>query len=112
MTIRSSRGNVVLNNEIRNNAGGLAVSGVVTGTSVQANDINGNTGDGLTLNGDQGLTVGGEAPGAGNRIISNLGYGLYARGLNCGTVVRGNLIEANAAGNVDLTNSRGVHYMP
>jgi len=50
--------------------------------------------------------------GPGNRIVINQGYGLYARG-NCnGSLVQGNTIAANTQGNVDLSNSRGITYIP
>jgi putative cofactor-binding repeat protein len=37
---------------------------------------------------------------------------LYAYGLCAGSVVQGNVIEANAQGNVNLTESRGIEYIP
>ncbi len=48
----------------------------------------------------------------GTEIVSNQGYGVYAQG-NCdGSVIRGNVIASNVQGNVDLSRSRGVTYIP
>ena len=44
--------------------------------------------------------------------MTNQGYGLYARGGCNGSVVQGNTIAANGQGNVNLTNSRGITYVP
>ena len=140
LTIRSSNGNSVLNDEIGNNAGGgvrvtggranqvgsatagntitanlgdgLAISGSAPFTHAQGNRIVGNTGNGVTLAGTRSLTVGGGSPGDGNAVVGNLGYGLYAAGVCDGTLVQGNAIAANASGNVDLSQSRGVRYVP
>lgn len=140
LIIQSSSGNVVLGNEIRNNAVagvvviggrnnligsatagntiagnsqfGFYINGDVTGTRVQGNEISGTAGTGLMLDSARGVTIGGSALGAGNRIVGNSIYGVYARGVCSGSVVRNNLIEANPAGNVNLSNSRGILYFP
>jgi parallel beta-helix repeat protein len=119
VTIQSSQDNVVLGNEIQSGAQyGVYVTGVGTGTQVENNSISGNASDGVRLVKARKVTIGGNASGAGsqviagpgNRIVTNQGYGLYARG-NCnGSVVQGNTILANAQGNVNLTNSRGITY--
>src|SRR5579883_717775 len=117
VTIRSSRGNAVLGNEIQDGAQeGVYVTGVVTGTQIQDNAISGNASDGVTLVKARRVTIGGNSSGTGsqavggqgNRIVTNRGYGLYARGACNGSVVQGNTIVANAQGNVNLTNSRGI----
>src|SRR5262249_1530603 len=104
VTIQSSKSNVVLNDEIQGGAGyGVYVTGVVTGTQVQDNAISGNAGDGVTLVKAKKATIGGNTSGAGsqvaagpgNRIVTNQGYGLYARGGCNGSVVQGNTIAAN-----------------
>jgi parallel beta-helix repeat protein len=138
--IRSSNGNAVLGNAILNNAGGgvvmiagrnnlmgsaaagntiegnglngLSISGLVTGTRVQGNAISGNAANGVALNKARLLTIGGSTPGVGNLITGNHGYGLFASGACCGTVVRRNVIVANTKGNVNLARSRGVKYIP
>jgi hypothetical protein len=56
----------------------------------------------------QGVTIGGSFSGAGDGIVGNQGYGLYAYGLCAGSVVQENVIVANAKGNVNLTKSRGI----
>ncbi|MDR3633174.1 MAG: right-handed parallel beta-helix repeat-containing protein [Isosphaeraceae bacterium] len=137
--MQSSSNNVLLQNQIQNNAkggivvlggrknqigsaeapniidkngqDGLYVSGVVTGTQVLGNTISGSTGNGVTLNSAQGVTIGGVA-GDGNTIVINQGYGLYATGQSSGSVVQGNTIAGNAAGNVNVTNARGLKYIP
>jgi hypothetical protein len=139
VTIRSSHGNAVLGNEIQGNAGGgvevnagrnnligsatagntianngrsgLSITGLVTGTRVVGNKLNNNAGDGVLLEKARRVTLGGTL-GTGNRIIGNQGFGLFAKGACTGSVVQSNVIEANAKGNVDLTNSRGILYIP
>ncbi len=90
------------------------------GDAVIGDLIGSNTGNGLTLMKARGASIGGNlllpsaqaVAGQGNRIITNKGYGLLALG-NCkGTVVQGNTIAANIQGNVNLTHSRGVRYVP
>jgi trimeric autotransporter adhesin len=140
VTIQSSRGNMVSGNEIQNNgpvevaaiaarnnligsaaagktiAGnrqdGLYITGVVTGTQVQGNEISGNTGNGVMLAGAQRLTIGGNSSGAGNVIVGNQSYGVLAYGVCSDTVVQANVIVANAQGNVNLTKSHGITYIP
>jgi hypothetical protein len=48
----------------------------------------------------------------GNEISQSQGYGLAALGDCTGSVVQGNAIESNTKGNVNLTKSRGVVYIP
>jgi hypothetical protein len=119
--VRSSRGNAVMGNEIRGGAAdGDYVTGVVTGTQVEGNAISGNASDGVTLVSARRVTIGGNASGLesqsvggrGNRIVTNLGYGLLARGACNGSVVQGNTILANTQGDVNLSHSRGVTYIP
>ncbi len=129
VTIRSSRGDMVLGNEIQKGVAldlgatagdastasgqdGLYVTGVVTGTRILDNTISTNSGNGVMLVNARKLTVGGSAAGAGNGILSNLGYGVYALGVCSGSVVQKNTIAANAKGNVNLTRSRGITYIP
>jgi trimeric autotransporter adhesin len=140
VTIRSSRGNSVLGNDIESNtqggimviggrqnaigsatAGntiasngqdGLDVSGDVTGMQVQGNMIRSNSGNGVSLAQARSVTIGGGVSGDGNQIVTNQGFGVYATGLCSGSVVQGNVIVANTKGNVNLTNSRGVTYIP
>jgi trimeric autotransporter adhesin len=138
--IQSSNGNAVLGNSILNNSGGgvvvfagqnnvigsagagntiegnglngLSISGLVTGTRVQGNTISGNAGNGVALSKARFLTIGGSTPGSGNVITGNPGYGLFALGVCSGTLVKGNAIVANTKGNVNLTGSRGIPYIP
>jgi trimeric autotransporter adhesin len=138
--IRSSSGNTVVGNEIENNAtdgimvvggqnnqiglptggniitdngqDGLYASGVLTGTEAEGNQINNNTGNGVTLASARGVTIGGSSMGAGNQIVNNQGFGVYASGLSTGSVVQQNMIAANTAGNVNLTKASGITYIP
>ncbi|MGP0065397.1 MAG: beta strand repeat-containing protein [Isosphaeraceae bacterium] len=135
VTIRSSRGDTVLGNEIQYSASptiaaiatrrtpissatagagqdGVYITGVVTGTQVQSNEISSNTGTGVMLVKARRLTIGGNSSAAGNGIVGNLGYGLAAYGGCSGSIVRKNTIAANAQGNVNLTRSRGITYIP
>ena len=135
VTIRSSRGDTVLGNEIQYSASptiaaiatrrtpissatagagqdGVYITGVVTGTQVQSNEISSNTGTGVMLVKARRLTIGGNSLAAGNGIVGNLGYGLAAYGGCSGSIVRKNTIAANAQGNVNLTRSRGITYIP
>ena len=138
--IQWSSGNTVIGNDIENNAtagvkviagrnnligsatagntisgngqDGLYVQGASNGTKAQGDQISGNTGNGVTLVTALGVTIGGSSTGAGNQIVNNQGYGVYASGVSSGTVVQQNVIAANSAGNVNLTNSSGITYIP
>ena len=140
VTIRSSHGNAVLGNQIQNNAGvgmkvidgrnnrigsanagntitgngldGVYVTGLLTGTKVSGNGISGNAGAGVRLDRAKRVTIGGSTSADGNGIIGNQGYGVYAAGACCGSLVRENVIAGNRLGNVDLSKSRGVRYIP
>ena len=140
LNIQSSSGNVVLRNEIRNNLGsgivlengranligseadgntisgngqsGVSVSQSVNGSRITGNVIDANSGDGVTLDSARRLTLGGPSPGAGNDIIRNLGFGLFAQGISTGTLVQNNRISRNAKGDVDLSQSTGITYIP
>ncbi len=120
VTIQSSKDNVVLGDQIQGGGGyGVYVTGTVTGTQVQNNAISGNASDGVALVKAKKVTIGGNSstsgsqivPTQGNKIITNRGYGLYARGKCNGSVVQGNTIAANAQGNVNLSQSRGITYI-
>jgi parallel beta-helix repeat protein len=139
ITIVSSRNNVVMQNDIRGNQNGIWISGSrnnvigtpiagnaitdngqygvylagnVMGTRVQGNGISTNATDGVMLASAQNLMVGGGETGAGNPIVLNQGFGLYATGVCVGSVVQANTIVGNTQGNVNLTNSRGITYIP
>ena len=140
VTMATSSNNAVLGDVIRNNAGGgvfisggrnnrvgsttsenaitgnggdgLFVTGSVSGTQVLGNDIAGGTGNGVSLSGAKGVTIGGTSPGSGNRVFSNRGFGLLATGVGTGSVIQGNVILLNTQGDVDLSGSRGYTYIP
>jgi parallel beta-helix repeat protein len=139
ITIRSSNNNNVMQNEIRGNQGGISltasrnnvigsptvgntitdngrygvyVTGTVTGTRVQGNAITTSGSDGVMLAQAKRLMLGGSDAGAGNPIVLNQGFGLYAYGVCTGSVVQANTIVANGQGNVNLTNSKGITYIP
>jgi trimeric autotransporter adhesin len=101
-------GNVISGNGVD----GVVIAGDVNGSTIQANVISNNAGSGVFLSRALGLGMGGKTPGTGNIVTGNLAYGLIAYGLNTGTVVRGNVIAYNVQGNVDLTQSRGIIYIP
>jgi hypothetical protein len=121
--IHSSRDNAVLEDQIQWNAGpGVLVTGRSANTVVMGNAISGNTGDGVTLMRARKVRIGGNSTGVGssntaafgqgNRIVANIGYGLYAAGACNGSVVQGNTILANSQGNVNITRARGITYVP
>jgi hypothetical protein len=117
-----ARNNVVYNTNIGTTAEstgdlGNTLGGILLGPGTAFTTIGGTAaplrvkirnslGNGLTIRSSRGNAV------TGNQIITNQGYGLFAEGVCTGTVVQGNEIELNARGDVDLTNSRGVVYIP
>jgi hypothetical protein len=94
-----------------NGQDGLYVSGVVTGTEAEGNQINSNTSNGVTLAQARRVVIGGSAAGTGNQIVSNQGYGVYAFGISTGSVVQQNVIAENTAGDVNLTKASGITFI-
>ncbi|WP_254053629.1 beta strand repeat-containing protein [Singulisphaera sp. GP187] len=76
-----------------------------TATALQNKIVN-NLGNGVSLRSSQRNAI------LGNEIADNLGYGLFATGLCTGTVVKANTITSNARGNVNLTKSQGIVFIP
>ncbi len=70
--------------------------------------------DRIEFNGGSGVTIASSLADAvqGDVIAANLGYGVLASGLCTGTLVAGNTIWINALGDVNLTKSRGIVYIP
>lgn len=100
-------------NLIASNGGdGVTVSGDVSGSQVLGNAIQRNGANGLTINAALGLGVGGTLSGTGNQILANAGFGVFAEGICDGTVVQHNTIQDNSKGNVDLSNSQGITFIP
>jgi hypothetical protein len=91
---------------------GLFVKGDAATTEIMGNTIISSNGDGVELVKAKRVTIGGSTSGAGNPIIANQGYGLLAYGSCSGSLVQANLIAANAKGNVNLSKSRGITYIP
>jgi parallel beta-helix repeat protein len=140
ITIVGSRGTRIVGNEIRANIGdGIAMTGVqgatigtaATGNAIISNGLNGvfvqgdskgssivgnsiaaSGQNGLLLNAVTDLLVGGPASGDGNAIVTSVGYGLVAMGSCPRTRVIRNTIAENKAGNVDLSASTGITYVP
>jgi hypothetical protein len=140
ITMSGSRGDLVLGNEIRANVGsgiviagarsgtigvagsgnaivsnglnGIQVSGDVKGTVIAANTILGSGSNGLLLNAATDLLVGGALTGTGNTIVTSGGYGLLAVGPCSRTRVIRNLIAGNTQGDVNLSASTGITYVP
>jgi len=120
--VGSARDNAIFNANIGTTAEGSgdlgnALGGVLLGHGTSGTVIGGDAppffvkiansgGDGLAVIGSRNNRV------RGGEIVSNRGYGLYAEGDASGTVVRDAQISGNARGDVDLTNSRGVVYIP
>ena len=96
---------------------GNTLGGILLGPGTSATTIGGASaafqnkilnsgGDGVTIHSSRRNIV------SGNEISGSQGYGLIADGVCIGTVVRGNTITSNAAGNVNLKKSVGVVYIP
>jgi hypothetical protein len=83
-----------------------------SGDTVVGNQISSNVGNGVTIIQAKRLTVGGSVSGDSNTIVTNQGYGVSASGVCTGSVVQSNAIAANGLGNVNLTKSRGMTYIP
>jgi hypothetical protein len=88
------------------------ITGLVKGTRVQGNMISTNASDGVVLACAQSVLVGGGGVGEGNSVVQNHGYGLYAHGVCVASVVQSNTIVANTQGNVNLSNAKGITYIP
>ena len=88
--------------------GGIFATGELNGGFLQANTITDNTGNGITLDSAEHLTVGGSKPGAGNTITGNTGCGLFATGDCEGTVVKGNTINTNGKGNINARKAKDI----
>ena len=96
-------------NLISGNTGfGVLASGTLTGSAVSGNLITRNTGNGVRLQAAKGLLVGGTANGSGNTITRNKAFGLYAAGDCSGSMVEGNTIARNIAGNTNVAKSSGL----
>lgn len=140
ITIAGSRGTRIIGNEIRANLGdgiamtgvqtatvgtagignaivsnglnGISVQGNSTGSAIVGNSIGASGQNGLLLNAVTNLVVGGLASGDANGIVTSVGYGLLALGSCPRTRVIRNTIAENKAGNVDLSGSTGITYVP
>ena len=99
-------------NKIFNSGGAGVIIQNSRGDSVLGNQIADNGGNGVTIIQANGLSVGGSASGPGNQIVSNQVYGIEASGVCSGSLIASNMIAANSQGNVNLTKSRGITYVP
>ena len=99
-------------NKILNSGGPGVIIRASSGNTLLGNEISGNAGDGVTVVKARRLTIGGSASGAGNQIVTNQGYGLEAAGGCTGSVVQSNVIAANLRGDVNLSKSSGITYIP
>ncbi len=133
VTISSNRGygieivgnahdNHVFHTDIGTNAEGRGdlgntLGGILLGPGTRSNTIGGpaaplqnkilnNLGNGVSILSSRRAAV------LGNEIAANQGYGLFAQGVCVGSVVKGNVIDSNVSGNVNLTNARGIVYIP
>lgn len=69
----------------------------MAGTKVQSNTIAQNASNGVKLVNAIKAKIG-RAPGLGNQIVYNTGYGVFNQGQNVGTQVVGNLVLGNGQG--------------
>lgn len=97
--------------DLGNTLGGILLgpgtrSSTLGGTAApRQNKIVHSLGNGVTIQSSRHNSV------LGNQILASQGYGLRALGVCTGSLVRGNLIQANTQGNVNLSGSRGVIYI-
>jgi hypothetical protein len=100
------------NKDLGNALGGIYLgsgtsSTLIGGTSsALANLIRFNVGNGVTLRSSRIARI------VGNNILNNRSFGIRATGNCSGSVIQGNTIVANNAGNVNLSGSQGINYTP
>ncbi|MFM8494065.1 MAG: beta strand repeat-containing protein, partial [Planctomycetia bacterium] len=97
------------NRVLTNGGAGITISGSY-GTVVLGNEIRSNAGTGILLAAARAATIG--VVGAGNTIVANTGYGLFASGNCFRTRVVRNTIVDNTLGNVDISSATGITYVP
>jgi hypothetical protein len=103
-------GNVIAGNQgdgidIIGFADRYTVQGNLIGTDITGTRALGNAGDGIIL-GNDGNTIGGTIPGAGNVISGNGGRGVAISSINASSnVVQGNLIGTDISGTQPLGNA-------
>ncbi|MFM8577249.1 MAG: right-handed parallel beta-helix repeat-containing protein, partial [Planctomycetaceae bacterium] len=83
-----------------NGTGLLVGSGTYRGTVISGSSFADNVGDGVSLHSARDLALGGRAPGSGNEILANGGFGVASVGGCAGSLVVGCEIGANALGQV------------
>jgi lipocalin len=84
------------------NGVGLFVGpGGYAGTEISGSSFSSNVGNGVSLEAARGITIGGQATGARNEIISNGGFGVAATGACSGSLVLGSEIGDNALGQIE-----------
>lgn len=96
---------------------GNRLGGVYLGPGSSSNVIGGTTAalqDKIFFNGGNGVTINASLNNVvlGDQIAANFGYGVYALGVCSGSVVAGNLVVYNGLGDVNLTKSKGVTFIP
>jgi lipocalin len=86
---------------IGNGVGLFVGPGRYAGTVISGSSFSGNVGNGVSLEAARGITIGGQALGARNQIISNGGFGVAATGACSGSLVLGSEIGDNALGQIE-----------
>lgn len=95
-----------------NRLGGIYLGPGTSATTIggdeasRSNFVAGNLGNGVTIRRSRGNRI------SLDRVESNAGFGLVATGDCSGTIVRRVAFRSNARGDVDLSRSRGVVYIP
>ena len=100
------------NNIVGNALNCVLAAGNLRGSSLSSNTISASGSNGLLLQAATNLLVGGVLDGVANTIVTSTGYGLTAIGACGGTRVIRNVIRNNLQGNVDLSRSTGIIYVP
>ncbi|MCA9203155.1 MAG: hypothetical protein KDA59_08920, partial [Planctomycetales bacterium] len=111
-TSDSEESNVISGNNadgilIVNNSTGNAVAGNFIGTTIDGLSALDNSGEGIETN-SSSTVIGGTTAALRNVISGNTSYGVYLSG-GSSSVVVGNIIGLNAAGNAKIANSYGVY---
>jgi len=83
--------------------------GLLTGTRLVGNTINGNHG-GVVMQNARGLSVGGA--GVSNTVNGNIAWGLVASGNCTGSVLDAGGISGNTPGDVNVRRARGLVVVP
>ncbi len=81
-----------------NGADGILVTGGIVTVAIQGNEINDNTGNGIEIDGESNITIGGLALVASNIIAGNAANGILIDGTSTALPSAGDFIDGNQIG--------------